>query len=87
MSDVAPPVRGTGEINMHSILLERTLHLVRNRSVKITLKKISEDTGLKYDWLVRFNMGNYDDCGVKKVETLYNYLSADKLTLPDLQEH
>lgn len=67
-----------------SILLSRTLHLVRNRSVTATYDVIAEDTGLKAHWVKAFANGRMRDPSVVKVETLYNYLNKSPLTLGDL---
>lgn len=59
-----------------SLFLEETKRLLKQRPKNITLALIAEETGLKDDWLQSLLYKDID-AGVKKVETLYNYL-ADK---------
>lgn len=62
-----------------SKLRDRTLDLVRNRPVHLTLKKISEDTGLPLGWLKMFAQAKIDDPSCNRVETLYEHLSGTTL--------
>lgn len=64
---------------MNSSLRDRTLDLLQNRSVKITLRKIAEDTGLPEGWLSAFHTNSIDEPSVNKVQTLYEYLTNSKL--------
>lgn len=43
-----------------------------------TLKAISTQSGVPYQWLVRFARGEFEDPGSRKVEDVYRYLSARK---------
>lgn len=57
-----------------SAVRNRTLELLQNRSVKLTLRQISEDTGLPQGWLSMFGRGKIDDPSYYKLRTLYEYL-------------
>lgn len=56
-------------------IYDKTLALLQNRSVQLTLKRISEDTGLDEGWLSTFNRGVVKEPSVNKVQTLYEYLT------------
>lgn len=60
-------------------LRDRTLTLVSNRPVRLTLKKISEETKLPLGWLKVFAQGKIDDPSCNRVETLYEYLCGEQL--------
>lgn len=60
------------EKNLH----ERTMALLRDRPENVSLRKISNDTGLGYEWLRKLLYEGIPDPGVNKIETLYHYLSA-----------
>ena len=63
-----------------SIFLETTIELLKNKSKNITYKLIEEETGLTTYWLdslINRPQKERDfDPGVRKIETLYNYLSG-----------
>lgn len=56
-------------------LYNQTLILLQNRSNKLTLEKIAEDTGLKESWLSMFNQNRIPEPSVNKIQTLYEYLT------------
>ena len=56
-------------------LLDKTLQLVRNRPRTMTYDHIASETGLKKAWLEAFAAGRIPDPGVRKVETLFAFLS------------
>ena len=60
-----------------SELLVETQGLLQNR--KLSLREISEKTGINFHWLSKFKQGKFDDPGVKKIEQLHTFLteSAD----------
>lgn len=60
-------------------LRDKVLHIVRNRPVHMTLKKISEDTSLPLGWLKMFAQGKIDDPSCNRIETLYEYLCGEQL--------
>ena len=66
-----------------SILLERTLHLARNRPRSLKYDVIVLETGLKRRWLEEFIAGRIDDPSVVKVEKLYNYLAETPLMIAE----
>jgi len=53
---------------------DKALELLQNRSVKLTLRKISQDTGLPEGWLSMFNRGKIDNPSYNYLQTLYEYL-------------
>ena len=53
-------------------LLTRTRELLKNRTK--SLRAISEESGINYHWLGKFQQGAFDDPGVKKVEQLHDFL-------------
>lgn len=62
-------------------LLKTTLHLYRERPRTKTLDIIARDTGLAREWLINFGGEASHDPGVRKVETLYVYLTGKQLEL------
>lgn len=58
-------------------LHDKTLTLLQNRPVTLTLKKIAQDTGLTMNWLVQFHNGKAGRAPVKFVQPLYEYLTND----------
>jgi hypothetical protein len=60
-------------------LLKRTRDMLRDRPRHVTLRKISDDTGLSYPFLAHMSVNAMDDPGVNKIQTLYEYLSGRKL--------
>lgn len=57
-------------------LLQTTRDLFVTRPRTLTLAKIAEGTGLTLDWLRTFSQDRSDDYGVRKVQTLYDFLLA-----------
>lgn len=68
---------------MHSDLLEVTRKLLKNRPRTLTHQQINHDTRLSISWLNSFAHGREIDPGVRKVETLYCYLTGGKLHTSD----
>mgnify|MGYP001603848455 CR=1 FL=1 len=64
---------------MNTSLHDKTLDLLQNRSVQLTLKQISEDTGITENWLSRYNQDQVKNPSVNLVQTLYEYLTNSKL--------
>lgn len=62
-------------------LRDRTLSLLQDRPARVSLKLISEETGLPESWLSMFGQGNIDDPSVNRIETLYEYLSGQAITI------
>lgn len=62
-----------------SQLLERTLHLVRNRPISMTYEKLAELSDLQSNWIATFAQGKMKEPGVSKVEALYNALAEAPL--------
>jgi hypothetical protein len=61
-------------------LKDKTLHLLKNRPRTLTLAQIEDDTGIGEAWLKRFSSErSIQDPSVNTIETLYNYLSDEKL--------
>lgn len=56
-------------------LYERTLHLVRNAPRSLSYTDMSKGSGLSIGWISRFADGKFDDPGVKKVQSLHDFLS------------
>lgn len=66
-----------------SVLLDRTLHLVRNRPASLTYAAIAEALDVSKAWIEALASGRIPDPGVCKVEALYNYLAATPLKIGD----
>jgi hypothetical protein len=64
-----------------SILLTQTRELLRQRPKELSFKRIAGETGLNMSWISHFSVCDYDDPGVKKVETLWRYLTGKELQL------
>lgn len=60
-------------------LLIKTQELLKNRPRTLTLEQVAVDTGLSIEWLGPFGREKIDDPSVRKVVTLYEYLSGRKL--------
>lgn len=66
---------------MSDIFLNRTRELLKNRPKHLTLKLIAEETNLGKPWLDSLlykkdiDEDQLFDPGVRKIETLYNYLA------------
>lgn len=54
------------------------LTLLRQRPANLLLKKIAEDTGVKYGWLSMFNQGKLANPSYAQLKTLYEYLVSLK---------
>ena len=61
-------------------LLEETERLLVALPRWVTLTQVSHDTGVKLSWLSAFASGKISDPGIKKIQTLYNYLSILPVT-------
>lgn len=63
-------------------LLERTVFLLRNRPVTLTLGMISSETGLSVAWLTELaTRTTSTDPSVSRIVALYEYLSGSKLQI------
>ena len=62
-------------------LYGRTLELLKERSRSVTLKNISEATGLPEPWLKTFAQEKVADPSVNRVEILYAYLNGKPLNV------
>jgi hypothetical protein len=60
-------------------LFAHTVTMLRNRPAPLTLRQISEETGLGEQWLSMILRKPDVDPGVKKTQTLYEYLSGKPL--------
>lgn len=60
-------------------LMRRTLELLRDRQV--TRRAIYDATGIKLDWLQKFEQRQIDNPSVNTVERLYEFLSGKELEL------
>lgn len=58
-----------------------TLELLQNRSAKLQLKIIADETGLSEDWLSKFNLGKSRNPSVNAVQILFEYLTKSELDL------
>ena len=62
-------------------LHDKTLQLLDKRPRDLTLKTISEQTGISYWWLTHFSKRRNNEPGVNQVEKLYTFLSGRDLRL------
>ncbi len=60
-------------------LLEKTLELVRTRTITLTYKQIEAETDIPSSWLKMFSRGEIADPSVNRVVKLYEYLSGHEL--------
>ena len=70
-------LRQSGDLRaqkMNNDTRNKALELLQNRSVKLTLRQISQDTGLPEGWLSMFNRGKIDNPSHKYLHALYQYL-------------
>lgn len=67
-----------------SKLLDRTLHLVRNRPVTETYQTIAAAAKVSPHWVKTLASGKIPDPGVCKVEAVFNYLNKQPLDLGDI---
>lgn len=58
-------------------LLIKTLELLENRSRKLSIEKIADDTGLPYYWIQKLSVEQAHS--VNRVQVLYEYLAHVKL--------
>ncbi len=70
-------MRTTGVRTM--AMYDETLELLKTRSIKLTYAEIERSTGLKESWLRMFGRGRILDPGVKRIETLNNFLKTEKV--------
>lgn len=57
-----------------------TLRLLKGRPASLSVRQISEDTGLNYDWLKTLLRADFNgDPGVKKMQTLHDYLVSQQI--------
>lgn len=66
---------------MITSLRSKTYELLKNRNNLLTLKKITEDTGISEQWLSRFNQNQIKNPSVDIVQTLYQYLTNTELVI------
>jgi hypothetical protein len=59
-----------------SDLLNKTLNLLKNRPSTITYKKITANTDIPTEWIKQLATNRIDDPGVKRIETLFNFLKS-----------
>ena len=64
---------------LNSSIYDRALELIQNRSVKLTISKIEEDTKIPRGWISMFAQGRITNPGIRQVQTLYEYLSKTKI--------
>ena len=62
-------------------LLAETRELLN--SSPLSMRRISEDTGINVWWLRKFKIGAFADPGVSRVETLRNFLRAKQSSSDD----
>ena len=62
---------------MERPLLQKTRELLENCELGLT--EIANMSGLGYEWLKKFKAEQIPDPGVKRVETLYNFLAARRV--------
>ena len=55
--------------------------LLVNRRRTLTYEQIAKDTGLPFDFVLRYSQGKIDDPGVCRVETLYTYFTGKPFEL------
>lgn len=57
-----------------SEMVEATWQALRNRPAHITLRGVSESTGLSRGWLSMFNQRRIDNPSYESLQILYNFL-------------
>ena len=63
-------------------LLTKTIELLQNRSVQLTLDRVAEDCDVTASWLsLLLSKTPPAEAGVNKVQRLYEYLSGKPLEL------
>lgn len=65
---------------MNSNFLAETIGLIRNRPRPMTYKTIGSATGIPVQFLQDLMAGRIKNPGVARIESLYNHMSATKLT-------
>lgn len=63
---------------MSQSLLERTLHLVRNRPPSLTLEQLANEAGVNHNWLKAFILERYPNPRIREVEKLHAFLSSKR---------
>lgn len=66
-------------MKLRTTLRDKTLQLLKNRPVTITLEKIAEDTGLGTAWLSMFHNERIAKPNVNAIQTLYEYLTNSEI--------
>lgn len=59
--------------------LEQTKKMLNERPRSVTFARIEKETGLKQSWLKMVANGTIKDPSVNLIETLYFYLSGEKM--------
>ena len=54
------------------ILLDETLKLIKQ--CELPRRELARQSGVGYEWLCKIDQGRIKDPGVKRVQTLYNFL-------------
>lgn len=58
-------------------LMAKTIKLLRGRD----LLQVYKETGISYYWLRKFLAGKFTNPSVNRVQSLYEYLSGNKINL------
>jgi hypothetical protein len=66
---------------LQSTLYDKTLDLLKNRPITMTLRRIADDTGLPESWLLKILSKRGLHPSVHRVQCLYEYLSGKPLSL------
>jgi len=64
---------------MRTELRDKTLELLQNRNVTLTLLDISVATKISLHWIHKFSTNKIADPSVNRIQTLYEYLSKKEL--------
>lgn len=64
-----------------SVLLDRTLHLVRSRPATVTYAAIADAADVSKAWIEALIAGRIPDPGVCKIEAVYNFLARCPLEI------
>lgn len=62
-----------------SELRDKTIELIKSRSVQITYETIAEKTGLSVRWVEEFANGRISNPGVCSVEAVYHFLTNEPI--------
>lgn len=60
-------------------LVDETIDLINNRSVKVQLTFISKDTGIPVAWISLFAKRGIKDPSANRVLKLYEYMTGNKV--------